>query len=175
MVLIVATFRYKANGILIPFRDENGLIQGVHIRNDNNANTKFRWLSSTDKLNGIGSKSFTHLVGDLNTDTIILTEGGMKADIINALSGHTVLAVAGVNSLTSLEETLKILRSKGVRHIRTAFDMDYFVNPNVSKAQKDMTKLIVKLGFSYSTLIWDSNQKGLDDFIWNEKRKNIKQ
>ncbi len=165
----------KANGILIPFRDENGLIQGVHIRNDNNANTKFRWLSSTDKLNGIGSKSFTHLVGDLNTDTIILTEGGMKADIINALSGHTVLAVAGVNSLTSLEETLKILRSKGVRHIRTAFDMDYFVNPNVSKAQKDMTKLIVKLGFSYSTLIWDSNQKGLDDFIWNEKRKNIKQ
>ena len=99
----------------------------------------------------------------------------MKADIINALSGHTVLAVAGVNSLTSLEETLKILRSKGVRYIRTAFDMDYFVNPNVSKAQADMTKLIVKLGFSYSTLIWDSNQKGLDDFIWNEKRKNIKQ
>lgn len=164
----------KANGILIPFRDENGLIQGLHIRNDNDANTKFRWISSIDKLNGIGSQSYTHLVGSLNTDTIILTEGGMKADIINALSGHTVLAMAGVSCLTSLEDTMKTLRMKGVRHIRTAFDMDYLTNPNVSEAYDKMTKLITKLGFSYSTLIWDSKQKGLDDFLWEERKKQNK-
>lgn len=161
----------KANGILIPFRDENGLIQGLHIRNDNDTKRKFRWFSSFDKLNGCGSKSYTHIVGNLNTDTILLTEGGMKADIINALSGHTVLAIAGVNCLASLNDTLKILHKKGIRHIRTAFDMDYLTNPNVSDAYEEMTKLIVQLGFSYSTLIWDSNQKGLDDYLWAEKRR----
>lgn len=161
----------KANGILIPFRDENGLIQGLQIRNDNESTRKFRWFSSNDKLNGCSSKSHTHLVGNLNTDTILLTEGGMKADIINALSGKPVLAIAGVNCLPSLEKTLKILQKKGIRHIQTAFDMDYLTNPNVSKAYNEMTKLVVKLGFSYSTLIWDSSQKGLDDYLWAEKKK----
>lgn len=161
----------KANGILIPFRDENGLIQGLQIRNDNDTKRKFRWFSSNDKLNGCSSRSHTHLVGNLNTDTILLTEGGMKADIINALSGHTVLAIAGVNCLPSLNDTLQILQKKGVRHIRTAFDMDYLTNPNVSDAYEEMTKLVVKFGFSYSTLIWDSNQKGLDDYLWAEKRR----
>lgn len=155
----------KANGILIPFRDENGLIQGLHIRNDNDTSRKFRWVSSSDKLNGCRSRAYTHLVGSLNTDTIILTEGGMKADIINALSGHTVLAVSGVGCLESLESTLKILHTKGVKHIRTAFDMDYFINPNVSEAYEKMTKILISLGFSYSTLIWDSNYKGLDDYL----------
>ena len=155
----------KANGILIPFRDEHGLIQGLHIRNDRDTERKFRWVSSSDRLNGCSSKAYTHLVGSLNTDTVILTEGGMKADIINALSGKTVIAISGVGCLQSLESTLKILREKGVRHIRTAFDMDYFSNPNVSEAYEKMTKLVTKLGFSYSTLIWNSNYKGLDDYL----------
>lgn len=155
----------KANGILIPFRDEHGLIQGLHIRNDRDTERKFRWVSSSDRLNGCSSKAYTHLVGSLNTNTVILTEGGMKADIINALSGKTVVAISGVSCLQSLESTLKILREKGVRHIRTAFDMDYFSNPNVSEAYEKMTKLVTRLGFSYSTLIWDSNYKGLDDYL----------
>ena len=155
----------SGNGILIPFRDENGLIQGLHIRNDNDEVRKFRWVSSSDRLNGCGSKAYTHLVGSLNTDTVLLTEGGMKADIINALSGKTVIAISGVSCLQSLESTLKILRMKGVRHIRTAFDMDYFSNPNVSEAYEKMTKVVTKLGLSYSTLIWDSNYKGLDDYL----------
>lgn len=147
----------KGNSILIPFRDENGLVQGLHIRNYNDTERKFRWVSSSDKLNGCGSRAYTHLVGSLNTDTVILTEGGMKADIINALSGKTVLAISGVSCLQSLESTLNVLRAKGIRHIRTAFDMDYLTNPNVSKAYEKMTEIVSKLGFSYSTLIWDSN------------------
>ncbi|MCH5191891.1 MAG: DUF3854 domain-containing protein [Oscillospiraceae bacterium] len=155
----------SGNGILIPFRDENGLIQGLHIRNDNDTVRKFRWVSSSDRLNGCSSQSYTHLVGSLDTDTVILTEGAMKADIINALSGKTVLAIAGVSCLQSLESTLKILHKKGVRHIRTAFDMDMFTNLNVNKAYKKMTQVVTKLGFSYSTLVWDGNYKGLDDFL----------
>ena len=45
---------------------------------------------------------------------LVLTEGPMKADVINALTGLTVLAVTGVNTLTKLEQTLTELRSEGL-------------------------------------------------------------
>lgn len=40
---------------------------------------------------------------------VILTEGLMKADVVNALSGKTVLALLDVNSLTQLKPTLEKL------------------------------------------------------------------
>ena len=55
----------------------------------------------------------------------------MKADVIHALSGLTVLAVPGVNTLTHLKLTLEKLRSQGVTEIKTAFDMDFSTNIHV--------------------------------------------
>lgn len=47
----------------------------------------------------------------------------MKADVIYALTGQTVLAVPGVNSLNHLKATLKYLKENGTKQIMTAFDM----------------------------------------------------
>lgn len=55
----------------------------------------------------------------------------MKADVVHFLSGQTVLAVAGVNTLTQLELILPQLRGQGVERIMTAFDMDFMENPHV--------------------------------------------
>ena len=46
-----------------------------------------------------------------------LTEGPMKADVIHYLTGQTVLAVAGVNSLTQLELILPQLHEQGVEPV----------------------------------------------------------
>ena len=77
---------------------------------------------------GCRAETWAHIAGSLR-ETIILIEGPLKADIVHELTGQTVVAVAGVNDLTHLEETLREFRALGVQKIMTAFDMDFLKNP----------------------------------------------
>ena len=90
----------------------------------------------------------------------------MKADVINALTGLTVLAVPGVNSLTQLEAALTELRSEGLVEIKTAFDMDFTSNHNVQNGYNNLLQMLGDMGFRYGTYLWDPTYKGLDDYIW---------
>jgi hypothetical protein len=122
---------------------------------------------------GCKAEGWTHLAGPI-TETIILTEGPMKADVIYALTGMTVLAVPGVNTLTQLRITLEVLRSEGVVRIKTAFDMDFTTNYHVQNGFNNLLALLNDMNFKYGTYLWDSRYKGLDDYIWeglmNKKR-----
>ena len=97
---------------------------------------------------------------------VILTEGPMKADIIHALTGKTIIAIAGVNALSQLERMLLQLRQSGTKKIMTAFDMDFLSNPHVERGYKNLTQMLTAMGFSYGTYIWDPTYKGLDDYVW---------
>ena len=124
------SFINEKRGILIPVREEHGSIQGLQIRRDNVTRRKFRWVSSVGKNDGCGAEAWAHLAGPPR-QTILLTEGPMKADVIHNLTGQTVVAVPGVSSLTHLERMLTYLREMGTTKIMTAFDMDFLSNPNV--------------------------------------------
>ena len=63
-------------------------------------------LSSAGLEEGCGAKTWVHLAGDPRP-LVLLTEGPMKADVIHFLTGQTVLAVAGVNSLSQLRPLLR--------------------------------------------------------------------
>ena len=78
------TFTHERRGILIPVRDRYGRIQGLQIRRDNVEKRKFRWVSSTEKKDGCKAEGWTHLSGPVRS-MLVLTEGPMKADVINAL------------------------------------------------------------------------------------------
>ena len=158
------TFIHEKRGILIPVRDRYGRIQGLQIRRDNVEKRKFRWVSSTEKKDGCKAEGWTHLSGPVRP-MLVLTEGPMKADVINALTGLTVLAVPGVNTLTQLELTLKELRSEGLVEIKTAFDMDFATNHHVQNGYNNLLQL-GDMGFRYGTYLWDPAYKGLDDYIW---------
>ena len=164
------TFVTEKRGILIPVRNTDGRIQGLQIRRDDAQKRKFRWFSSTDMKDGCKAEGWTHLVGKI-TPQVILTEGPMKADVINALSGLTVLAVPGVNALTHLRLTLEKLREKGVRKIQTAFDMDFCTNIHVRNGLDSLLRLLDEMGFRYGTYVWDPTYKGLDDYVWAHKYK----
>ncbi len=151
-------------GILIPVLDADGLIQGLQIRLDSCEKRKYRWISSGGLDYGTGAASFAHYIGP-QSDNILLTEGPLKADVIHALSGKTVLAVPGVNSLSRLKPVLELLQSRGTIHISTAFDMDFFSNPNVRDGYMRLKDLIEQTGFSCSTCTWDPDYKGLDDYL----------
>lgn len=159
------TFIHEKRGILIPVRDMFGRIQGLQIRRDNVQKRKFRWVSSTEMNDGCKAEGWTHLAGPVRP-LIVLTEGPMKADIINALTGLTVLAVPGVNTLTQLEATLTELRSEGLVEVKTAFDMDFASNHHVQNGYNSLLQLLVDMGFRYGTYLWDPAYKGLDDYIW---------
>ena len=159
------TFIHEKRGILIPVRDRYGRIQGLQIRRDNVEKRKFRWVSSTEKKDGCKAEGWTHLSGPVRS-MLVLTEGPMKADVINALTGLTVLAVPGVNTLTQLELTLTELRSEGLVEIKTAFDMDFATNYHVQNGYNNLLQLLGDMGFRYGTYLWDPAYKGLDDYIW---------
>ena len=142
------TFITEKRGILIPVRDIQGRIQGLQIRRDDVQKRKFRWVSSADKPDGCRAMGWTHLAGPVRP-TMILTEGPMKSDIIHALSGLSVLAVPGVNALTTLRESLTNLRNEGLYEIKTAFDMDFSTNHNVQNGYKNLLALLDEMGFRY--------------------------
>lgn len=158
-------FTINQRGILIPVRDNRGRIQGMQIRRDDVKKRKFRWVSSAELKSGCKAESWTHFAGFFDK-TILLTEGPMKADVIHALTGLTVLAVPGVNALTQLEITLKQLRELGLQKIMTAFDMDMATNPHVQKGYQQLMLLLDQMGFQFGTYLWDGSFKGLDDYVW---------
>lgn len=164
------TFVSEKRGILIPVRDPNGLIQGLQIRRDDVQRRKFRWVSSAEKKDGCRAEGWTHFVGEMSS-TVILTEGPMKADVINALSGLTVLAVPGVNTLTQLKIALDVLKKRGLKKVMTAFDMDFSLNKNVQMGFNNLLSLLDDMDFKYGTYLWDTQYKGLDDYIWAQKNK----
>lgn len=159
------TLKFPGRGILIPVRDVQGQIQGLQVRLDNVERRKFRWVSSAGLEEGCGAKTWVHLAGEPRP-LMLLTEGPMKADVIHFLTGQTVLAVAGVNSLTQLRPVLEELRAVGMEKVMTAFDMDYLVNPHVENGQENLAVLLDQLKIPYGTYLWDPRYKGLDDYIW---------
>lgn len=165
------TFVSDCRGILIPVRDIQGRIQGLQIRRDNVKKRKFRWFSSTDRRDGCRAESWTHLAGNVR-GKILLTEGPMKADVIYALTGVSVLAVPGVNALAQLQKTLEQMRAEGLQEIKTAFDMDMRTNPHVQEAYQKLLELLKNMGFRYGTYLWDENYKGLDDYLWATIKNN---
>ena len=159
------TLYHKYRGIYVPVRDMNGMIQGIQIRLDKADKRKFRWVTSRDMQDGCAALVWPHIAGPVRP-VMLLTEGPMKADIIHRMTGLSVIAVPGVDSLTQLAEALNDLRAAGLREIKTAFDMDYSKNHNVTKSYAKLTALLESMGFLYGTYIWDPRFKGLDEYIW---------
>lgn len=160
------TFRREKRGILIPVKSVDGKIQGLQIRRDNAQTGKFRWVSSVGKQDGCKAECWTHLAG-APTPTVLLTEGPLKADVIHALTGLTVIAVPGVNSLSHLKDTLEYVQSQGTVKIMTAFDMDYLRNPHVRDGYHNLAATLADANIDYGTFLWDPQYKGLDDYIWH--------
>ena len=155
-------------GILVPVRDTSGRIQGLQVRRDNQAKRKYRWVSSSDiegGSGGCGAEGWVHLAG-LPRESVLLIEGPMKADIVHHLTGQSVVAIPGVNSLRHLERAMAELVELGVRKVMTAFDMDFLKNPNVQKGYSELVNLLGRFDLMFGTYLWHPDYNGLDDYIW---------
>lgn len=155
---------YK-RGILIPVLDLDSRIQGLQIRLDNSEDGKFRWFSSRGRDHGSKAGGLVHIAGPVR-ERVLLIEGPMKANIIHELTGQTVIAVPGVNTLKKLETLLVLLRRLGTKSAMTCFDMDMITNYNVQKGYKSLASLLMRTGLDYGTYYWNPFYNGLDDYVW---------
>lgn len=161
-------------GILIPQRNGFGQIQSLQIRRDTDAKAKrYISFSSRDMLNGAPAYAHCHFrLGRKGLRDVIITEGPLKADVISCLTGYSVIAVPGVNSLAFLPQALYDLKAKGMKKVTIAYDMDIRTNEAVQKAQVKLTQLLERAGIYYSILKWDETFKGLDDWAVEQIRRN---
>ena len=159
------------NGFLIPVRNKDGLIQGMKIRLDDEAdpNRKYRWLSSRSMPNGTRSYSWVHVTGNPNSKRAFLTEGPLKGDVASYLSGDALfICIGGVNAIHGLKDTLIDL---GVTEAVEAMDMDQMVNPHVRKAVQAIRNEVRSIkGLKYTKYTWDPAYKGVDDYLLSKAR-----
>lgn len=177
----------RDSGILIPVCTKDDRIQGLQIRLDDpppkivydslgnktvKKGDRFRWLSSRGKYyeNGTGIPSYIHVVGDLRSDTLHITEGPMKADIASYLSGGELfIGLTGVQNTRFLEEVVQGLHPK---RILECVDMDVRTNPHVQRAQAKIRSICMPLCGDYRTFTWPASQKGIDDWLLFQKLKS---
>ncbi len=170
-------FKSVCSGILIPVRTISGFIQAFQIRLDKpfvdskGHETKYIWFSSIDEEKGVSSGGPAHFVGNPCDKTVFITEGPLKADAAHCLSGRTFLAVAGVGNIAPLREAFDILCRNGAENVYEAYDMDKLTNEHVMKATKTLIEMIKEYGFNMKDIRWNSQYKGIDDFLLTIKQK----
>lgn len=153
-------------GLLIPYRDKNGSIQGLQIRLDDESKPerKYRWFSSRGKAHGTRNRSCIHVTGDIRAKTVYLTEGGLKGDVASFLDHDALfLCFAGVTAVAGLKEALMALDN--IEEVVIALDMDKLMNWRVRKALAKILDLVRSIpGIRVKLMNWNVSFKGVDDF-----------
>ena len=154
-------------GLLIPYCDKDGYIQGLQVRLDDEElsdnGRRYRWLSSRYKENGTKSGTYIHVTGDITSKTAYFTEGGLKGDVASFLDNEALfICVAGVNAIDGIAE---VIRSLGVTDIIIAGDMDRVTNWRVRNAFENAARELAKIrGVRVTIIDWNVSLKGIDDF-----------
>lgn len=157
----------KIRGYFVPMCNLQNECLGLQIRLDIPFdNCKYVWLSSKNKLSGVGRSSVPHISNTLNIgESIYFTEGGLKADVAHCLSNRTFIAIAGVTQYKVLPILFAQLKKNGVKRIIDAYDSDCKYNLNVEKARQKLKGYVKKAGLEYFRMEWDEKWKGIDDYL----------
>lgn len=136
-------FYTRTSGILIPLCGVDGLLRGLQIRLDHpirdendppdKQGAKYLPLTSTGKSQGASSGCPIHFIGDPHARVVYVTEGALKADIVHALTGRTLIATMGANNPNGLDELFSFLGRNGTEEIIEAADMDKYRNVEVNR------------------------------------------
>lgn len=194
--------RVAGKGYFCPAFDENRNVLGMQIRVDVPiGSNKYLWLSSSGQEDGVTSGSVcTHLIGVENKETLIITEGLLKATAVYCLLKGKV-SVIGVPGVKSIKGLNSILPRLGETYCFEAYDMDNMLpidklclrQSNIQEdidfvkktddrmeATNKLIALVESFGIFVHSLDWDINSnsewlgtyKGLDDFLLDYQDKD---
>jgi DNA primase len=158
-------------GYFIPIRDERGRIQGLQYRVDAKPGSdtpKYLWLSSCEREDGSTPGTPIHFANYhlmASAKEVVVTEGGLKADVAAYFSGAPVIGIAGVTCFKSdfaerLRETFPSLR-----RVIVAYDRDLLEKPQVNQAMMRLTDQLQDERFEVRVRTWPPPSKGYDDYL----------
>lgn len=178
-------------GIIIPIRNAREQIIALQLRVDREGQSgiRYNWVSSNrykyteDTRLGVSPSTpldVTYPEKQPN-NILFITEGRFKSEVIAKEMNSTCISVQGVGNWTGIEreiyEVEDYLKQKyegflGFIRIYIAFDMDIYNDLQKCKQLKKMSDFIQN-EFPIKEIYyveWDSNYKGIDDFMLNNKR-----
>jgi hypothetical protein len=151
--------RYGTGHLLIPVRDLEGRVVAVRTRLDGAQKGKYRW--------GYGARARVHVARPehlIDTKTVWVTEGEIKAELTAAHLGVIVLSLPGVDA--GHAEAVKILDELQPQKVVVAFDADIVKNQIVQKARARLLEHLQQGGFPVAFAEWDlAHAKGIDDLL----------
>lgn len=174
MVHIWKPHNYRQPILVIPYRDANGLIQACQIRLHSDdippGEKRYRWLASPQEPRGTSSGTPIHFTFRPDEypagQTVLITEGGLKADTVAWFRPKArLIATTGVSCSHSA-----IVEAARPYNALIAFDADHRTNPQVCR---QLARLIAqriddsrKHGLATTTKIvfWDG-PKGIDEAV----------
>lgn len=152
-------------GILIPYRNLDGLIVGFAVRDAKpDADNKYKFISAAKRESGVGITLCVHVplsLGLIRDQTVVrITEGALKADIIQSRTGIRTIGIPGVSTW---ELSIEVIKKINPRRVLVAFDMDYKENEHVKRSLISLVRRLLAFGsFEVVVETWDGC-KGRDD------------
>jgi hypothetical protein len=99
------------------------------------------------------------------TNETIITEGGLKGNIISYFLNCPVVAVAGVSTFKDdFADTLKRDLPE-LRRVVIAYDSDWQQKREVKRALLRLQRTLAKAGLRWKVRTWPPEFKGYDDFL----------
>lgn len=129
-------------GTIIPGRDLAGRVCNLLIRRDGDLRPRYRLLTSRgdSRGNGPGPRPLAHVPAmPARRDQVRLTEGPLKADTAQALSGILTLGLPGVSSWRLALPVLEELRPALVL---VSFDSDFREKPQVARSLVELVETL---------------------------------
>lgn len=146
-----------APGLLIPVRDHEDRIVALKVRRDERQ-PKYVYLSST-YAGGPGPGSPLHWPVGAAKGPLRITEGELKADVIQAQTGQRTVSLPGVGSWAQAVPFC-------AQSAQLAFDADLWQNPMVARCLRDLAAALTQQGCTVALEVWESRKgKGLDDLL----------
>jgi hypothetical protein len=163
-------------GLIVPCRDFAGRIVALKVRRDEAAEGRSRYVyvSSTGHGGpGPGSPVHCPLGFPQAAEMVRLTEGELKADVIQARTGLPTLSVPGVGNWRG---ALAALKQMGARTVRLAVDADAPEKPTVARPLADCADALAEAGLAVELERWGKiDGKGLDDLLATGKTPELLQ
>jgi len=163
-----ASFSTGVEGIVIPCRSREGLIVALKVRRDDKGEgPRYVYLSGTQEGEVSSGTHLHHPVpppGVLHGDYVLVTEGELKADVTQHLTGRQCVSVPGVSLWRKAVDELADIADARARTV-VAFDWpDVVKNYAVFSAARDFIRGLRDVGVNASLLTWDEKLgKGVDD------------
>ena len=140
--------------------DSKGRVVALRIR-PNAAEVKYQWFSGAG---GAGSGVHAHVPPHkgLDTSTVRITEGELKAAIATERTDTLTLSIPGVGMWNL---ALPIIEELGASRVLVAFDSDYRHKAQVKRALEGLLAELRRRGIAHAVETWDPKDKGIDDAL----------